>query len=90
MSHLRLPTLELPAGLLARLHGLTGADGMSGVMYARISEDREGAGLGVERQLEDQCVLFGQLGLRLAGVYADGVVSLFGGRGWLGVLASDV
>src|SRR5690242_18696470 len=25
-------------------------------MYARISEDRKGAGLGVERQLEDQCV----------------------------------
>ncbi|MBV8542171.1 MAG: recombinase family protein [Pseudonocardiales bacterium] len=53
---------------------------MSGVMYARISEDREGAGLGVERQLEDQCVLFGQLGLRLAGVYADNDLSAFTGK----------
>ena len=80
MSHLRLPTLELPAGLLARLHRLTETGGSPGVMYARISEDREGAGLGVERQLEDQCVLFGQLGLRLAGVYADNDLSAFTGK----------
>jgi site-specific DNA recombinase len=80
VSYLRLPTLGLPAGLLARLHRLTEASGTPGVMYARISEDREGAGLGVERQLEDQCVLFGQLGLRLAGVYADNDLSAFTGR----------
>ncbi|HSL08705.1 MAG TPA: recombinase family protein, partial [Pseudonocardiaceae bacterium] len=80
MSHLRLPTLDLPAGLLARLDRLTAASGTPGVMYARISEDREGAGLGVERQLEDQCTLFGQLGLRLAGVYADNVLSAFTGK----------
>lgn len=80
MSHLRLPTLDLPAGLLARLHRLTEASGTLGVMYARISEDREGAGLGVERQLEDQCALFGQLGLRLAGVYADNDLSAFTGK----------
>lgn len=49
-------------------------------MYARISEDREGAGLGVERQLEDQCALFSQLGLRLAGVYADNDLSAFTGK----------
>jgi site-specific DNA recombinase len=80
MSPLRLPTLGLPAGLLARLHGLTEVSGSPGVMYARISEDREGAGLGVERQLEDQCALFGQLGLRLAGVYADNDLSAFTGK----------
>ena len=49
-------------------------------MYARISEDREGAGLGVERQLEDQCALFGQLGLSLAGVYADNDLSAYTGK----------
>ena len=47
------------------------------MIYARISEDREGSGLGVERQLEDQCVLFDQLDLRLAGVYADNDLSAF-------------
>ena len=49
-------------------------------MYARISEDREGAGLGVERQLGDQCALFAQLGLRLTGVYADNDLSAFTGK----------
>ena len=80
MSHLRLPTLDLPAGLLGRLRRLTEATGAPGVMYARISEDREGAGLGVERQLDDQCSLFTQLGLRLAGVYADNDLSAFTGK----------
>jgi site-specific DNA recombinase len=80
MSHLRLPTLELPAGLLMRLHRLTEVEGAPGVMYARISEDREGAGLGVERQLEDQCALFAQLGLCLTGVYVDNDLSAFTGK----------
>ncbi|HJT04627.1 MAG TPA: recombinase family protein [Pseudonocardiaceae bacterium] len=80
MSHLRLPTLDLPPRLLARLHRLTEVSGSPGVMYTRISEDREGAGLGVERQLEDQCALFGQLGLRLTGVYADNDLSAFTGK----------
>lgn len=44
MSHLRLPTLDLPTGLLARLHQLTDASGTPGVMYARISEDRKAPG----------------------------------------------
>ncbi|MEO7196372.1 MAG: recombinase family protein [Pseudonocardiaceae bacterium] len=80
MSQLRLPTMELSVGLLARLRPLAGASGTPGVMYARISEDREGAGLGVERQLVDQCSLFTQLGLRLAGVYADNDLSAFTGK----------
>src|ERR687893_2517674 len=80
MGHLRLPTLELPARLLVRLQCLTEAGGTPGVMYARISEDREGAGLGVERQLEDQCALFDQLGLRLMGMYADNDLSAFTGK----------
>jgi hypothetical protein len=80
VSHLRLPALDLPAGLLARLRRLAEASETLGVMYAQISEDREGAGLGVERQLEDQCALFGQLGLRLAGVYADNDLSAFTGK----------
>jgi hypothetical protein len=65
MSHLRLPTMGLPAGLLARLRLLAEVTGTPGVMYARISEEREGTGLGLERQLSDQCSLFTQLGLPL-------------------------
>jgi hypothetical protein len=80
MSQLRLPTLELAAELLGRLRPLGGTSGTPGVMYARISEDREGAGLGVQRQLGDQCTLFTQLGLRLAGVYADNDLSAFTGK----------
>jgi len=80
MSHLRLPTMELSEGLLARLWPLAGMTGTPGVMYARISEDREGAGLGVERQLSDQCSLFAQLGLCLVGVYADNDLSAFTGK----------
>lgn len=72
--------MELAAGLLARFRPLTEVTGAPGVMYARISEDREGAGLGVERQLGDQCALFSQLGLRLAGVYTDNDLSAFTGR----------
>ena len=64
-----------PAGYWSALRRLTEASGLPGVMYARISEDREGAGLGVERQLEDQCVLFDQLG-----VYADNDLSAFTGK----------
>ncbi|MDT7713139.1 MAG: site-specific recombinase [Pseudonocardiales bacterium] len=79
MSHLRLPTLELSAGLLARPRRLTDATGAPRVMYARISQDRDGAGLGVERQLGDQCSLFTPLRLRLAGVYADNDLSAFTG-----------
>jgi site-specific DNA recombinase len=80
MGPLRLPTLELSAGLLTRLRRLTDATGTPGVMYARISQDREGAGLGVDRQLGDQCSLFTQLRLRLAGVYADNDLSAFTGK----------
>ncbi len=72
--------MELSAGLLARLRPLAEASGLPGVMYARISEDREGAGLGVERQLWDQCSLFTQLGLCLVGVYADNDLSAFTGK----------
>jgi len=72
--------MGLSAGLLARLRSLVGVSGTPGVMYARISEDREGAGLGVERQLDDQCSLFTQLGLRLVGVYADNDLSAFTGK----------
>jgi site-specific DNA recombinase len=49
-------------------------------MYARISEDWEGAGLGVGRQLGDQCSLFTRLGLCLVGVYADNDLSVFRGK----------
>ncbi|MGH3830956.1 MAG: recombinase family protein [Pseudonocardiaceae bacterium] len=72
--------MELSEGLLARLRPLAAASGPPGMMYARISEDREGAGLGVERQLGDQCALYTQLGLRLAGVYIDNDLSAFTGK----------
>ncbi|MEV7092851.1 recombinase family protein [Amycolatopsis sp. NPDC051045] len=49
-------------------------------MYARISMDRVGAGLGVVRQLEDQCDMYERLGMSLAGVYADNDISAYSGK----------
>lgn len=47
------------------------------VIYCRISKDREGAGLGVERQEEDCRALAAQLGYDVAAVYTDNDLSAY-------------
>jgi site-specific DNA recombinase len=80
MGQLRLPDVHLPDRLVARLQALGEREGTAAVMYVRISQDREGAGLGVERQLDDLCDLFERLGFSLAGVYADNDLSAYSGK----------
>lgn len=53
---------------------------MKAFIYARISLDKEGEGLGVERQLEDCRQLVGTKGWELAGEYVDNDVSAFSGK----------
>src|SRR4051812_35920395 len=48
-------------------------------IYCRISDDREGAGLGVARQEEDCRVLAKGLGLTVARVYVDNDLSAYSG-----------
>lgn len=50
------------------------------VIYARISRDREGAGLGVERQEADCRALAERLGWSVVGVFVDNDVSAYSGR----------
>lgn len=50
------------------------------LVYVRISQDREGAGLGVARQREDCAALVGKLGWELVEVYADNDVSASSGK----------
>lgn len=52
----------------------------SAVIYCRISRDREGQGLGVERQEQDCRALAGRLGLSVARVFVDNDVSAYSGR----------
>ena len=49
-------------------------------MYVRISEDRNGAGLGVERQREDCHALAERLGWTITEDYVDNDVSAFSGK----------
>ncbi|WP_263732570.1 recombinase family protein [Cellulomonas sp. SG140] len=51
-----------------------------GVIYVRISRDRAGAGLGVDRQEEDCRSLASRLGLEVAGVFSDNDLSAYSGR----------
>lgn len=60
------------------------------IIYCRISRDREGAGLGVERQREDCELLAKQLGVEVAEVYSDNDLSAYSGKprpGYLRLLA---
>jgi site-specific DNA recombinase len=50
------------------------------LLYVRISQDREGAGLGVARQLKDCEALCERLGWKVAGVYTDNDVSASTGK----------
>lgn len=50
------------------------------VVYLRISQDREGAGLGVERQREDCAALARKLGWEVVAVHADNDMSASNGK----------
>jgi DNA invertase Pin-like site-specific DNA recombinase len=52
----------------------------SAIIYCRISRDREGAGLGVERQREDCEALAKQLGIEIVDVYSDNDLSAYSGK----------
>jgi len=49
-------------------------------LYARISKDREGAGLGVERQRDGCTALAGRLGWDATAVYTDNDISAYSGK----------
>lgn len=51
-----------------------------GAIYARISLDRTGAGLGVERQLDDCMTLAKTRGYVVEGIYKDNDISAYSGR----------
>ncbi|GHH67456.1 serine recombinase [Streptosporangium violaceochromogenes] len=53
---------------------------MDAIIYVRISRDREGAGLGVDRQQEDCAALARTLGLRVIAVHSDNDVSAYSGK----------
>lgn len=50
------------------------------VIYVRISQDRTGAGLGVERQREDCEALAKRMGFEVVKVYPDNDISAFSGK----------
>ncbi len=50
------------------------------LIYSRISQDRNGAGLGVERQLQDCTALAQRLGWEVVGHHRDNDVSAYSGR----------
>lgn len=52
----------------------------SAAIYARISSDPKGEGLGVERQITDCEALAGSLGWRVADIYVDNDVSAWSGK----------
>lgn len=56
-------------------------------IYCRISEDRTGAGLGVERQREDCEALAARLGADVVALYTDNDVSAYSGRARPGYVA---
>lgn len=56
------------------------ADPQLACIYCRMSEDREGGGLGVDRQREDCEQLATQLGLTIVRVYTDNDLSAYSGK----------
>jgi len=50
------------------------------VLYTRISKDREGAGLGVERQRADCLELAERLGWQIVGHHSDNDLSAYTGK----------
>src|ERR671911_2963017 len=55
-------------------------DGRRVAIYTRISQDREGAGLGVERQEADCRALAERLGWAIVAVHADNDLSAYSGK----------
>ncbi|MFH9368052.1 recombinase family protein [Streptomyces anulatus] len=62
------------------MHDHEAADPKLALVYCRMSEDREGAGLGVDRQREDCEALAAQLGLQILDVYEDNDLSAYSGK----------
>jgi site-specific DNA recombinase len=60
---------------------------MRGAIYVRMSRDREGAGLGVDRQESDSRELAGRLGIDVRKVYSDNDLSAYSGKPRPGYLA---
>ncbi|WP_457201318.1 recombinase family protein [Nocardioides sp. HB32] len=56
------------------------ADALPAAIYCRISRDREGAGLGVERQEADCRALAKRLGWEVVAVYVDNDISAYSGK----------
>ena len=50
------------------------------IIYCRISRDREGAGLGVDRQREDCEALAKQLGIEVVAIHTDNDLSAYSGK----------
>lgn len=53
---------------------------MNAAIYCRISEDREGSGLGVERQRQDCQAMAASRGWRVADCYVDNDISAYSGK----------
>jgi site-specific DNA recombinase len=56
------------------------ADPQLACIYCRMSEDREGGGLGIDRQREDCETLANELGLTVIKVYTDNDLSAYSGK----------
>lgn len=56
------------------------ADPQLACIYCRMSEDREGGGLGIDRQREDCETLAAELGLTVIKVYTDNDLSAYSGK----------
>jgi DNA invertase Pin-like site-specific DNA recombinase len=56
------------------------ADPQLACIYCRMSEDREGGGLGIDRQREDCEALAAELGLTIIKVYTDNDLSAYSGK----------
>ncbi|MDX3398463.1 recombinase family protein [Streptomyces sp. ME01-18h] len=56
------------------------ADPQLACIYCRMSEDREGGGLGIDRQREDCDALAAQLGLTVVRTYTDNDLSAYSGK----------
>jgi site-specific DNA recombinase len=78
---LRLPTdVKIEADVLSELMALAQVDGPPCLIYARMSRDRTGAFLGIDRQLRDDFSVIRSNGLRVVGVFADNDMSAYSGK----------
>ncbi len=65
---------------LARAAATVRADAPRAAVYCRISDDRRGLGLGVERQREDCLDLARRNGWRIVGTFVDNDISAYSGK----------